>query len=126
MKYSPHLYARALHEVIKETPKSHHETVVKSFCEMVAKNGDIGRAQKIIDAIQEQEVHEKGGQVVTVEFAREMPEAVIKKLEKKFTEHDLVSVRITPSLVAGVRITADGEKELDGSLQRKLNRLFHK
>ncbi len=124
MKYAPALYAKALREMIQETPKSHHQELVNNFCRGVIKNGDGARSDKIITAIEEQETHAKGGKMVQMEFAREMSETVIKKLEKKFATHDLVSVRITPSLVAGVRITVDGEKELDGSLQRKLRKLF--
>ena len=125
MRYSPTLYAKAIREVIKETPKPHHDDVVKNFCEMVAKNGDLTSSPKIVVAIAEQEAHEHGGKVVNVEFAREMSEAAIKKVTKRFHAHDLVSVKVTPALVAGVRITVDNEKELDESLQRKLNKLWH-
>ena len=124
MKYAPNIYAQALVRVIKETPKSKHEEVVKNFCDVVRKHGDLGHADKIIEAIAQLETHEKGGKVVNVEFAREMPAAAIKKVIKEFKAHDLVSVKITPALVAGVRITVDGEKEMDGSLQHKLNKLF--
>ena len=116
MKYPVSIYARAFLETKPD---------LKKFLSVVAKNGDLPRIDKIVAAIEEQETHDHGGKVVNVEFAREMDEATIKKITKKFKERDLVSIKVTPSLIAGTRITIDGEQELDGSFQRKINKLWH-
>lgn len=116
MKYAPSIYARAFLDAKPD---------LKKFLSVVAKNGDFPRIDKIVAAIEEQETHGHGGKVVNVEFAREMDDATIKKVTKKFKDRDLVSVKIAPSLIAGMRITIDGEQELDGSFQRKINKLWH-
>ncbi len=125
MKYSPAIYAKAFQEVVDGAPKARQEEVIKNFCKVIVKNGDAPQIDKICIAIEEQHARTKGGKVVQVEFAREMNEAAIKKITKQFKEHDLVSVKIAPSLIAGVRITVDGEKELDASLSNKLQKLWH-
>jgi len=116
MRYNPAIYAKAFWEVKPDPAR---------FLDIVKKNGDIGGAKKIIAAIAAAEAKALGAHVVNVEFAREMSEEAVQKVRRKFKEHDLVTVNITPALVAGVRITLDGEKELDQSLQRKLNKLWH-
>ena len=111
MKYAPHIYARAFLEVKPDPEK---------FLSVVLKNGDYERLDKIVEAIEMREVQAHGGRIVELEFAR------ISELAKKFkfSSHDRVHTKINPSLVAGVRVTVDGEQELDVSLQRKLNKLF--
>src|SRR3989344_2733879 len=116
MRYNPAIYAKAFWEVKPDPAR---------FLDIVKKNGDLGGVKKIIAAIAGREAKAHGGHIVNVEFARAMPAEVMEKITKRFKAHDLVTVNISPSLVAGVRITIDNEKELDASLQRKLNKLWH-
>lgn len=111
MKYAPSIYARAFLETKPD---------VKNFLRVVAKNGDFQRIDTIVEAIEAQAAKDRGGHMVELEFARETP------LRQKFTftAKDLIRTSINPFLVAGVRVTIDGEKELDMSLRRKLNKLF--
>ena len=111
MKYSPAIYAK----VFLETKPD-----IGRFLQVVEKKGDFGRIDKIVEAIEDLTTKEQGGRVVHLEFARETDLA--KKL--KFEPNDLVRVSINPSLVAGVRITVDGVKELDNSFRRKISNLF--
>ena|SRR3989338_3990644 len=112
MKYSPAVYAKAFWEVRPDAER---------FLNVVHKNGDFSRVDKIVAALEAIATHEQGGRMINLEFARETELA-----EKfKFKSHDHVRVAINPALVAGVRITIDGEQELDQSLQRKLNTLWH-
>lgn len=111
MKYNPDTYARVFWEVKPEP---------RQFLSVVAKNGDLQRVDKIVDAIEAHAVHAAGGHTIALEFARET------EFAKQFTffTHDRIRTIINPALVAGVRITIDGEQELDMSLQRKLNKLW--
>ncbi len=120
MKYSVNNYLSAFAQAVK---KSSQKEVVSGFIKLLKKTGDIKHSEKIIEAIHKKLVNEKGGKWVNVEVARES--ALKKKLLKnKFLKKDHVDFKINPELVAGVRITIDGEKELNNSLQSKLSRLF--
>ena len=59
-----------------------------------------------------------------IETAREMSDSQNELLKHKFSNKDHVEFKINPELVAGVRITVNGEEELNNSLQNKLNKLF--
>ncbi len=111
MKYSAQNYAKAFLDT-KADPKR--------FLNTIQKNGDFGRIDKIVMAIEELATKEAGGHMIHLEFARQNDMA--KKF--KFTAKDHVRVSINPSLVAGVRITIDGTKEFDNSFKRKINTLF--
>ena len=124
MKYSASLYSQAFLLAMDETPKTQRGDVSKRFIETVRKNGDFSRIDSIVKAIEKAWVQNKGGKYVKVEFARELPESQVKKISSKFSSKDTVETFINPQLVAGVRITIDGERELDQTMARNLNRLF--
>ena len=119
MKYSVNNYVDAFVQTIKTAP---HEAI-GGFIKLLKKTGDIKHSKKIIEAIHKKMVNEKGGKWVNVEVARE---SALKKekLKHSFSEKDHVDFKINPELVAGVRITIDGESELNNSLHSKLNKLF--
>ncbi len=111
MKYAADLYAKAFLET-KADPKR--------LLAVVKKNGDLLGLHKIVAAIETLLVKKAGGHIVHLEFAR------TNELADKFvfSPKDRVSISINPALIAGVRITIDGEKEFDNSFQRKVNQLF--
>ncbi len=119
MKYSLNNYVQAFAQTVKTAP---HEAV-GGFIRLLKKTGDIKHSKKIIEAVHKKLVNEKEGKWVDVEVARE---AALKKetFKHKFSEKDHLDFRINPELVAGVRITVDGERELNNSMQNKLNKLF--
>ena len=111
MKYAPSIYARAFWESKPDSRK---------FLKAVGKNGDFARIDHIVAALENYTTKKNGGRVIHLEVARDQ-----KLIEKfKFTAKDRVRVSINPSLVAGIKISIDGERELDMSLTRKLNKLF--
>ncbi|MBI2055511.1 MAG: F0F1 ATP synthase subunit delta, partial [Candidatus Sungbacteria bacterium] len=108
---------------------SHDESVsgdeiIKRFARLLAKTGDIGRAEKIAAAVEKLTVKAKGGRWVTVEFARPIEAKIKRRITKIFSTKDKIEEKINPGLVAGVRVTLDSEKEFDNSFQRKLKKLF--
>lgn len=116
MKYSPEIYARAFWEAKPDA---------KKFLSVVHKNGDAHRLDKIVEALERYAAHQHGGRMVTMEFARVADTELVKKLQEKFTGKDHIRTTLNPALVAGVRVTIDGEQELDVSFQRKINNLWH-
>lgn len=122
MRYSPLNYARALSEIIGK--KGDEKASIHKFLSVVKKNGDEKMLPKIFDAFKKIEIKKHGGSHVKIEFAREMPEEKIKSIIKNFGTKDWVETSLNPSLVAGIRITIDGERELDNSISRKLHKMF--
>ena len=121
MKYSLDNYVGAFTQAFEKTSR---EDVVASFVKLLKKTGDIKFAGKIIEGIFKKLVKNDEGRWVRIETARELKEAASKSLKDRFTKKDHLTFDVNPELVAGVRITVDGEEELDNSLQNKLNKLF--
>ncbi len=123
MKYQAELYAKAFVETIAKAPNEKQGVFLRKFIEIIRKNGDFLRIEKIFQAVRNAFVKNQGGRIVTLELARNIPEDN-KNFKRFFSDKNHVEIVIRPELVAGMRILIDGEKELDCTLQRKLNRLF--
>ena len=119
MKYSVNNYVDAFVQTVKTAPHG----AVSGLVKLLKKTGDIKHSKKIIEAVHKKFVNEKSGKWVNVEVARDL---ALKKetFRHKFSEKDHLNFNINPELVAGVRITIDGERALNNSLQNKLNKLF--
>jgi F0F1-type ATP synthase delta subunit len=124
MKYSPEIYARVLLRAISSAEIDAHDGIIKRFGEMLRKSGDDRYADKIYNAIQSANVKNRGGRNIVVEFAREQSEGVRKNFASKFSPIDRIQYRINKSIVAGARITIDGQSQYDGSFKKKLTKLF--
>lgn len=120
MKYSPDQYARAFIEVFKEVPKDERLGVLKRFIKLVAKNGDLARSSKIIEAVENILIKKNGGRLIEIDVARSVRIA----MQKLFSSKDKVVLHINSELIAGMRITIDGERELDNTLKRKLEKIL--
>lgn len=121
MRYSINNYVGAFTEVIKKVP---HDKAVDGFLKLLVKTGDIKHANKILEAIHKKITAQNGGKWVDIEVARQTAESKLKSLKSKFTAKDHIEVKINPELVAGTRVTIDGQEELNNTLQNKLNKLF--
>jgi F0F1-type ATP synthase delta subunit len=127
MKYKLEVYAKALAESIISA-KSHDDEkkVLKKFMSILLSNGDLSSAKRILEHA-ERLLAKKGlGDIVTIESARPMKPAVREKIVKQFPHAGYVQEELVPSLVAGVRIRVNDERELDASLTAKIQMLFTK
>jgi F0F1-type ATP synthase delta subunit len=61
---------------------------------------------------------------VVFESARKLSSVHQHELEKFLRPGDQAVLRLNAGLVAGIRITVDGEYEFDGSLRGKLDKIF--
>ncbi len=125
MKYPPKLYARALAEVaIPELTVVREKEIVSRFLALLKKNGDLYLLPKIV-AKAEKLLREKIGiRKVTIEIARQVKKP-LEHLAKKFIQKsDILEEKINPDLIAGVKIIVNDEEQFDGSLKRKLQKLF--
>lgn len=123
MKYSPHLYAKAFTTVAAEYAKEKQGVLVKNFLAVVHKNGDMFRINRIVSLAENILIKQRGGKKWIVESARLIKDA--KNILKGIAQpQDVIEERINSALIAGVNIIQDGEKQFDGSLQRKIAKLF--
>lgn len=123
MKYTTEIYASALREVIGEAKPSKRDAIVKRFVQAVIRRGDARKLPTIARELEQDEVHARGGRMVEVESVSALRHNM-SKLKNLFKEADHIETRINPELIAGTRITIDGERELDFSLARQLNKMF--
>lgn len=126
MKYAPRLYAQALSEVVSDrlTPEQ-EKKFLKNFIDIVKRNGDLYEIKKII-AETEKLLREKSGRrKLTIETARPVTAEKLRALIRNVARgSDIIEEKIDPTLIAGVTITVNDEFQLDGSLARKLKKLF--
>ena len=124
MKYSINNYVDALVQVLGDAPDERKEEALKNFVTLLSKNGDIAKRNKIVEAVHKKLVNSNGGRWVIIELARETDNRKLDLIKGSFSAKDHVDVRINTRLVAGIRVTVDGEEEMDNSLDNKLKKLF--
>jgi len=111
MKYKPKQYARALMRVKKLD--------ISIFLALLKKNGDIKKLKEILIASEKLLLEKSGNKKVVVETARKTSAG------KQFVEKgDILEEKINPDLIAGVKITINGEQQLDFSMKKILNNIF--
>jgi F0F1-type ATP synthase delta subunit len=127
MKYAPHIYAKALVEVLSDTKRTSGKddaVIAKNFLALVRRNNDEAHLKKILEeAGRFARVH-SGVRKVTVESARALGPAQRKAVEHFIKPGDVVDERIDPELIAGIRIILNDEMQFDGSLKNKLNHVL--
>jgi len=124
MKYSTEDYAKALAAVVLAAKPGEESVIRKNFRDLLQKNGDEARGEKILAMVSQLLRREQGGREVVFESARKLTPAQHQKLKRFLRPGDEVALRENPNLIAGVRITTDGEYEFDGSLRGKLDKIF--
>ncbi|MEK7173470.1 MAG: F0F1 ATP synthase subunit delta [Patescibacteria group bacterium] len=121
--YPSSFYAKAFRRALQEKRTSTDE-LVKNFVVLLKKDVAARNRDDIIKGVSREVVRGNGGHWITIETARTLPKTPRERIRRLFSHKDFIEERIRPDLVAGIRIVVDGEKEFDGSLKRKLNKLF--
>jgi F0F1-type ATP synthase delta subunit len=127
MRYiSPALYARVLIESAHgKLGTNVRESTVSRFVAVVKRNGDSRIFPAIIFACENVLRKKAGKKLLTVETARKLEKHSLELIKRSFREeHTDIEEKINPELVAGVRFTENGERQLDGSLAHMLGQIF--
>ena len=116
------IYARALAEVAlgKKVSKKTEE----NFLKLLEKNGLASKAKEIVQLAEDIILQKQGKKKITFETARKITPSQKKLLESITKEGDVIKEKINPELIAGVKIIINGNKQFDGSLQKKLQNIF--
>ena len=125
MKYSAINYAHAFAQLaVKAEGETAEKKLVKEFWATVEKNGDLAKKSKIITEAERLLRLAHGLNLWEVETARPTRNSAKDILKGIAKSHDVIVQTVNPELVAGVRITKNGEEQLDASLANRLNKLF--
>lgn len=124
MKYSAKTYAQAFTAAVGKplAPEQEH-AIIKNFLALIKKNGDSYNLKKIVAKAEKLLRAKTGKRKVIVETARPVKklETLLRTITKK---SDIIEERVNPDIIAGVRVTVNDEEQFDGSLKRKLQKLF--
>ncbi len=124
MKYRSSIYAKALAEVITDRKVTDDAAVVRNFLAMVERNGDSSHLTAILEEAARLSRGKKGIHKVMLESARSMSDVQRKAVVALVSESDVVEEMINGELIAGIRVVVDDERQFDGSLKGKLDKLF--
>lgn len=122
MKYSAEDYRNAFNSLLNEGIGE--EKLISGLAKAIVQNGDVSRADKIIRSIEDGMIKNKGERRVVCEVAREINPSLEKEIKHSLKQNDHVEFVVNPELVAGTRITFDGEYQLDKSFRQKLKKCF--
>ena len=120
MKIKSKIYAEALVSSIIE--KKSKDVVVR-FIKLLEKNGDIKKAKEIISLAESLFLKKTGNKKIVLEVAREMEKPALVK-DFGVAKGDIVEEKINPSLIAGIKVIINNERQLDFSLKNKLDKIF--
>lgn len=133
MKYLPRTYARAFAEAAASVPKGRESEIINNFLFLIKKSGDLAHIGKIVELAEEAVLKNSGHDKWIVESARLLKASFasggslkdVRGLFKNLIKHgDILEEKINSELIAGVRITQNGERQFDGSLRAKIEQLF--
>ena len=123
MAISPSHYAVAFRSALREGDIS-EEVLVGNLRQVVNQRGQTSLWPRIVERVSQELVRHHGGRWVVVETARALTSIQRERVTKVFSKKDYISEHVRPDLVSGIRILVDGEREFDGSLKRKLDKLL--
>jgi len=123
MKYTTKDYANALVELLSDK-KITDKKVSQGFIKLLERQNDLKKSKEIIELAEFLLAKKNKKKSITFETARKLLDSQ-KKILLKLTENgDIITEKINPELIAGVKIIVDNEKQLDQTLLKKINSLF--
>lgn len=122
MKNKTKIYAEALSEIALKIKPENDKKIADNFLRIIKKNSDDKKIKEIIFRAEELFFKKNGNKRIIIEVARKID---LKNLINVLADKgDVVREEINSDLFAGVKITIDGERQLDFSLKNKLDSIF--
>ncbi len=109
--------------LLEKHSEAKEEDFLKNLLLLLQENGDMKHLLEIIRLTERELVAQEGGREVLVETARKIPD-IRKKLRHLLKPHDIVKEEINEEILAGARITMNGESQIDASMKSQINSLF--
>lgn len=133
MRFSVKQYALLLYELVFETELKSLEDIIRlldRFLELVYENGDSHRIGEIYRAFEKHAVKKKNIKKVFIEFGSEEPVnrefvRMVRDILTKKGETAMITSKINPSLISGVRVNYNNEQLIEASFRKMLNGMFN-
>lgn len=116
------IYAQVLAEMALD--KKENKKVAENFLKLLEKEGLQKKAKEIVQLAEDILLQKKGKKKITLETARKVAPAQKKMLEGIADSGDIIKEKISPELIAGVKIIINDSRQFDGSLQKKLQEIL--
>ena len=117
------LYAKALAEVVLGENVD-DKKIVNNFVKILLKNGLEKKAKEIVNLAEEIILEKRGNKKIVFQTARKMTAGQKKVLDSVAKKGDIVNEKISPELIAGVKIIINDNKQFDASMAKKLQEIF--
>jgi F0F1-type ATP synthase delta subunit len=124
MRYAVSNYAKALAEVAVSASARDTEEIRANFLGLLRRTGDGVHLAKVLMAAERFMRAKDGSQRIVVRVARKQKRPVRELVAHLVGPHDAIEEVMDQSLVAGMKVIMNDEREFDGSLKTKLEKLF--
>lgn len=125
-KITPRKYAQGLYESLQNKEKSDIGNVIKSFIQVLARNKDISKSDKVIKAFHDYVNEQEGIQAVSVYSVEALDQKVKKEIESGLKEALKKEIeldeQVDPELMGGVKLQY-GDVIADGSVKKQIESL---
>lgn len=123
------IYAKALAEIILERPASAEalswqRKIIGNFLKLLQYKGLERKAGEILDLTENFILAKHGKRRITFETARKVTSGQKKILDGFTKKGDIIKEKISPELIAGVKIIINDSKQFDASMQSKLQKIL--
>lgn len=123
MKYRSAVIARAFVAALPLYRRREH-ALLRRFAVFLRKRRLMRQARDILRYVERLLLKERGGRKIVIETAAPLDRAMRALLRRSFKKEDEIEERVVLRLIAGARITMDEEMVIDGTVERKLKKLF--
>ena len=117
------LYAKVLAQILSKKGID-EKKVATNFVKLLISSGYQNQSGKILTLTQDFLLQKQGLRKITFETARKITPSQRKIMESLVKKGDIAKEKINPALIAGIKITVNGEKQFDNSLKNKLEGIF--
>jgi F0F1-type ATP synthase delta subunit len=120
------LYAKALSEILSKKgviSVSDEKKIVNNFVKLLISTGYEGKSKEILDLVEGLLLAKRGKKQITFETARKITAGQKKIIDSLVDKGDVVKEKITPELIAGIKIIINDSRQFDSSMQSKLNKI---
>lgn len=124
MRYTNKQYAAAFLSALKDKSGKERTEILRRFLTLLQKNKDWPRLNLILREAEKFYLRKSGLKKVFLETAQPASPNVKKEVEKILGRKIVLSEKINPAILAGIKILVDDELLIDSSAQSRLRKLF--
>lgn len=126
MKYKATHYACALAQALEDTTPEIARVRVRAFAELLKKHRMLGKAEDIARAAERRLAKNAGVRRVRIESPAGNSKTIQKEIIELLNGKVWIEEKVSPELLAGIRILIDDETLIDASGRQRLEKIFQK